>query len=284
MQKSPANCRALLFIFDPGVMSMKDYYAILGVSHTASADEIKKAFRKLAIQFHPDKNPDPQAEVVFKDLSEAYDVLSDWEKRKKYDLHFENPFTATVSDGSPKPFHRDPKYRPKPSGYRPPHKPSIYETMAEYLPYFRRISWTGVVVTALIVVDFLLPYRATEELLVGVNRVTGGRDQFRYYEFNTYSGKQIKAHDYAASTLVYEDRIRYHQTAIFQTDMYLSDVDGNKFIKLGYFYRSLFFFPLILGISSVLGVAYRKNVEFPFNLSIISGTFLVLTLGLLFYL
>ncbi len=265
-------------------MAMKDYYAILGVSRTASAEEIKRAFRRLAVQFHPDKNPDPKAEDFFKDLSEAYDVLSDWDKRKNYDLRFENPFGATVDIDSPKPRHRDPKYRPKPPGYRPVPKPSVYETMAEYLPYFRRISWTGVFVTCLLVIDFLLPYGATEELLVGVERVTGGKDKFRYYEFNTYSGKQIKAHDYAASFLVYEDRIRYHQTAIFHTDMYLSDVDGEHFVKLGYFYRTLFFFPLILGVSSILGVAYRKNVEFPFNLSIISGTFLVITLGLLFYL
>jgi curved DNA-binding protein CbpA len=263
---------------------MKDYYALLGVSHTASAEEIKRAFRRLAVKFHPDKNPDPEAEVFFKELSEAYDVLSDWEKRKKYDLHFENPFEAIVTEEPPKPTHRDPKYRPKTPGYRPPPKPSVYETMAEYLPYFRRISWAGVILTLLIIIDFFLPYRATEELLVGVTRVTGGRDKFRYYEFNTYSGKQIKAHDYAASILIYEDRIRYHQTAIFQTDMYLSDVNGKQFIKLGYFYRSLFFFPLILGISSVLGATYRKNVEFPFNLGIISGTFLVLTLVLLFYL
>lgn len=263
-------------------MAMKDYYAILGVSHTASAEEIKRAFRRLAVQYHPDKNPDPKAEDIFKDLSEAYDVLSDWDKRKNYDLRFENPFEAIVDVASPKPKHRDPKYRPKPPGYRPPRKSSVYDTMAEYLPYFRRISWAGLLVTCLVVIDFVLPYRATEELVVGVERVTNGKGKFLYYEFNTYSGKQIKAHDYAASFLIYEDRIRYNQTAIFHTDMYLSDDDGEHLIKLGYIYRTLFFFPLILGVTSILGVAYRKNIEFPFNLSIISGTFLVITLALLF--
>ena len=76
-------------------MEFKDYYKILGVEPTATADEIKKAYRKLAIQYHPDKNQgDKAAEEKFKEISEAYDVLSDPEKRKKYDMMRQGGFGA----------------------------------------------------------------------------------------------------------------------------------------------------------------------------------------------
>lgn len=67
-------------------MAKRDYYEVLGLARGAQTDEIKKSYRKLAVQFHPDKNPgDKQAEEKFKELSEAYEVLSDPQKRQMYD-------------------------------------------------------------------------------------------------------------------------------------------------------------------------------------------------------
>ncbi len=67
-------------------MAKRDYYEVLGIDKNASADEMKKAYRKLAMQYHPDRNPDDKtAEEKFKEAAEAYEVLSDDEKRSKYD-------------------------------------------------------------------------------------------------------------------------------------------------------------------------------------------------------
>jgi curved DNA-binding protein len=67
-------------------MEYKDYYEILGVGRSASADEVRKAYHKLAMQYHPDRNPgDKPAEERFKDINEAYQVLSDQQKRARYD-------------------------------------------------------------------------------------------------------------------------------------------------------------------------------------------------------
>lgn len=67
-------------------MSKRDYYEVIGVSKSASQEEIKKAYRKVAMQYHPDRNPgDKAAEEKFKEAAEAYEILSDTDKRAQYD-------------------------------------------------------------------------------------------------------------------------------------------------------------------------------------------------------
>jgi molecular chaperone DnaJ len=79
----------------------RDYYEVLGVERTADGTVIKTAFRKLAMQFHPDRNPgDAEAETKFKECSEAYEVLSDPEKRVKYDRFGHQGFEGGFGGGA----------------------------------------------------------------------------------------------------------------------------------------------------------------------------------------
>jgi curved DNA-binding protein len=82
-------------------MEYRDYYKILGVPRTASADKIKSAYRKLAMQYHPDRNPgDKQAEERFKEINEAYQVLSDPQKRSRFDQLGED-YSKWQQNGAP---------------------------------------------------------------------------------------------------------------------------------------------------------------------------------------
>ena len=88
-------------------MEYKDYYKTLGVDRKASADEIKKAYRKLAMQYHPDRNPDDKkAEERFKEFNEAYQVLSDEKKRARYD-QFGSSYSDWQGRGAPGNFNWD---------------------------------------------------------------------------------------------------------------------------------------------------------------------------------
>lgn len=96
----------------------RDYYQILGITKTASDDEIKKAYRKLALKYHPDKNKQPGAEEKFKEVAEAYEVLSDKKKKDIYDKYGEEGLKGSAGGGGGHPgqggtytysFHGDPR-------------------------------------------------------------------------------------------------------------------------------------------------------------------------------
>lgn len=81
-------------------MAKRDYYEVLGVSRSATQEELKKSYRKMALKFHPDKNPDDkEAENKFKDAAEAYGVLSDTQKKQKYDQFGHTAFSGGGSNG-----------------------------------------------------------------------------------------------------------------------------------------------------------------------------------------
>ena len=86
------RCTGILF-------AKKDFYAVLGIPRNSTEEEIKKAYFSLVKKFHPDINKDPKAPQMFSDISEAYDVLKDKEKRQKYDMYGKDGLKETPSRG-----------------------------------------------------------------------------------------------------------------------------------------------------------------------------------------
>jgi DnaJ-class molecular chaperone len=93
------NVKARTSAFFISMAANDDYYQILGVAKTASADEIKKAYRKLALQYHPDRNKTSEAAVKFKEVTKAYEVISDPQKRQTYDQYGAAAFEQGAGQG-----------------------------------------------------------------------------------------------------------------------------------------------------------------------------------------
>lgn len=255
---------------------MKDYYAILGVSPSATESEIKSAFRKLAVRYHPDKNPSAEAKPLFHDINEAYDVLGDSAKRALYDRRRENPFVEILSE--PVSRHRDPAYRRK-STYQAPRQnaPSgSYILMRDYLGYALWISRIGLLISTLFFIDYFLPYLHKEEEIAGIRAVTVRRS-VAYHIITTGSGRNIKLYDHTAVNFRDESAIRLSITPIFGSIIEVSNPSGTYRQWVAYMYSTLIFFPVLLFVNSLLALVYRKHVEFCFNLNITGFVLLIIT-------
>ncbi|MEX1239614.1 MAG: DnaJ domain-containing protein [Cyclobacteriaceae bacterium] len=258
---------------------MKDYYSILGVQPSASESDIKKAFRKLAVRYHPDKNPSAEAKGRFQEINEAYDVLGDPEKRVIYDSRLANPFAEILNDTTPK--HRDPAYRrdrPHQRARREP--PASYILMREYLPYLMWVSRVGLLLTGLFFLDYLLPYRRVEE---GIDEIYAVKihGSAAYHIIITETGRKLKLYDNQAIIFRDEPTVRSTMTRLYGTLMSVSNASGTYVESLGDMYRHLIFLPIILFVSSLLAVIFRKQVELCFNLNITAFVLLVVNFILL---
>ena len=144
---------------------MKDYYQILGVSQQAHEEEIKRAFRKLVIAYHPDKNPSPEAEIIILEINEAYEVLSDPEKR----THYDNLLSGRITVERVRPHHRDPRYRRRAPD--PNYKSKLQlklEMLETYLPHALFISRCALAFSIFIALDFLFPSSKEKEIIAWV--------------------------------------------------------------------------------------------------------------------
>jgi hypothetical protein len=251
-----------------------NYYEILGVSRNASDGEIKRAYRKLAITYHPDKNKDPAAQDTFVAINQAYEVVGDPVQRKAYDMRLENPLADFVAEPVP-PRHRDPAYRksPRPAPQRKPHSDTYY-LMRDHLRYVYWFCWVGLTLSGLFFVDSVIPYKILEDEITDVRVVRGRRGGVAYIMSYTSRGAKIKSYPAESSPLIEGASIRWARTRIYGSAMWAELSDGTHRQELGHMYGPLFFLPLILFVTSTCGIIFKANVEVCFNMSIVSAIFI----------
>ncbi|MBT1710048.1 DnaJ domain-containing protein [Fulvivirgaceae bacterium PWU5] len=265
---------------------MKDYYAILGIRSTAHAAEIKRIYRRLVVQYHPDKNPDPQAHAYMAEINEAYDVLGDPDSRAAYDLRRQQGWTELVGGATaaeqapPAPRHRDPKYRPRPAPTMSARR-QREELIKQCVPYIRWFNYVGLMVTVLFMLDYMLPYSVVESEVDAYyfQRPGGrGRNLSAVLHLSLINGDHLKVYDYDGPRPA-QAQVQYSRTLVYRTAMSLY-YQGTEF-KMGYVYRALAMFPGVLFVISLSAVLFRHNLEFFFNASFVNAVLLLITLWLI---
>jgi hypothetical protein len=266
---------------------MKDYYAILGIRPTAHAAEIKRVYRRLVVQYHPDKNPDPQAHAYMAEINEAYDVLGDPASRATYDQRMQRGWagglTETPEQTPPPPRHRDPKYRPRPAPTMSARR-QRQELMKKCVPVIRWFNVVGLTITILFGLDYIIPPARLESNVANfyLHRPTNTTGRYRNMNTVLYlfleNGDELKIYDYDRQP-VRNVPVRYTRTWIYRTYMGMDYQD--QYYRLAYVYGPMALFPMVVFGTSLAAVVRRRDVEFFFNASIVVAILLIVTLWLI---
>jgi hypothetical protein len=264
-----------------------DYYELLGVHRSASDAEIKRAYRRLSFQYHPDKNDSPQAEELYKHINAAYDVLGDPEKRRSYDLRGVYQFDIQSEEQQQR-RHRDPRYR-RPRQSPPRTQSDKYtplEVMAICMKYLVWVNRLGFVVAFLYALDYYLPYTISEETVSGYNAVyrNSGRYTESYFVLSTSDGTSIKIREPQEHVYSQGEKLTVAQTKIYSTIMSVQGKNDGRALKIGTIYGGVGMFPIGVLIASAIALAFPKRLHLSFNLSIICAAFLLITLFLILFL
>ena len=231
--------------------------------------EIKRAFRRLAVVFHPDKNPSKEAATLFQEINEAHEVLSDPEQRTRYDQLLGDGRVATPAQ----PWHRDPAYRRRyQPGYKPrPAGPSErLLMMAHFLKYLRLICFVGIGWCALLTIDYFLPPR------ISLERVLPEGHRVNSWQFHHVPNVVVteKSHQFAVAkegldffpvgsvAKVISSRVLHIILEVkSEGEQYaISSVDS--------VFSNFLFVPMILLGSSLFGLTLRKGIEFRFSFEV----------------
>lgn len=259
---------------------MKDYYQILCVRQGASSAEIRRSYRMLVQQLHPDVNPDLAAHELIKEVNEAYDILGDARKKSEYDYQLANPYTTINIPQEP--VHRDPAYKRSRNRSYSSTSYTQKELLQQYLPYALWFCRVGLLFTIVIFLDAILPIRKSMEEIEEIYEVRGVKyNSYRYDQLVTKSGIEIKFYHRTVNYFLDKDHIQVSRTRILAIPVRVSGESGVPTLEVGHIYRTTTFLPILLFLTSSLGLFFKKRVDFSFSLSTVSGILSVIIYFLL---
>jgi curved DNA-binding protein CbpA len=250
---------------------LKNYYFILGLNIYAREHEIKQAYRKLALQYHPDRNPSKEAEEIFKEVNEAYEILGDSQRKFEYDQ-----LLIGVPVSKP---HRDPRYRPRPPGAynRDSKKKELLDTMRSYLRYAIMISRMALLFSVVLIADYSLPPEKTKKEVLHLQSKREYRGA-RSYQLELEDGNTINLNRLTAQEFQRGSIITIYNSAWFSVPLQLENEKTQFKTKIPVsIYGNFIFMPLVLLITSLLGTFYWKGVEFRFNLGVVNFFLMMLS-------
>jgi hypothetical protein len=241
------------------------------IGRKATGAEIKKAFRKLATQYHPDKNPSHEAEEIFKEINEAYEVLGDPVTRFDYDQRLTSPGFYSYQD-----------IRPQPRTYRGPSERVMLQN--SLLRYSRLLFYFGCLWCSVLVVDYTMP----GEHLQG--KVT--TDMSKSNLFRLHAPKKLLTTDIGRSFNVTAQEMKHfpfgtdihiYRSQLLSAVIRVENHNGSFVVNnLGSIYRNFSFAPIILFLGCVIGLIITKGVEFHVNLGIVVFLLMILNIVLLY--
>lgn len=262
---------------------MKNYYFILQISIHAREADIKRAYRRLALLYHPDRNPSIDAAEKFREITEAYEALSDPVKKFLYDQMLAGDSTEIVVEQNPTTTHCDPRYRPRPNAEPLHHRPSarrqMLELMDRHLSKAIFISKVTLFFCSVLFLDFVLPVSKNSERVMGIYTIGGKYGSS--FKIETSKGKSYRMSTNSLSYFTNFDDVKICTTPILSVPKRIETGSGFKHRLPISIYGNFIFFPIIWLITSLFGVFYKETVEMRFNLGV--ANFLLIFFNLIIF-
>ncbi len=278
---------AAVFINGVTFVHLKDYYQVLRISRSATPDEVKRAYRRLAVLFHPDKNKSSEAIRLFQEINEAHEVLSTPLKRSNYDAMLEGGGLASGPAAPPGGWHRDPAYRRRQQqGYRPAKSGPSEKLlmMLHMLRFLRTTSLAGLVWCAFLLLDYSLPRRiSSETVLPEGNRPISWQLHHEPNVIVTDKGHHIPVPFEGVDYFPARSQIEVVSSNILNVLIKVeSQSDEFTINSLASIYQNMMVVPVVLFVLSAAGLFVRQGIEFRFNLLI--SIWILLIFNLIFLL